>query len=789
MSDILPVMIISGLIFCAVLSLVYFIMPKNMKVFFIAACWGMGIGLYLQGNFLQIQYGVLDGQKIDWGAYTGYGVVNTLFWIVCVVSPLIFCVVRKSALKKIITFSSCIIIAVQVVTLAFLGITTKVEKKDIAVTTEGIYTLSKNKNIVVFILDGFDQQYMNELLRNDSEFVHQFEGFTYYDNTAGMYQFTIPTIAYLLTGIKYQNETPFAEYKENAFEQTDLYKILKSKNYIAGIYTQSDHLGSPLEKYVENVVVEDMYVKDLVSFTQKLYQLVATKYFPHILKPVIWLYSKAFDGYKNTSSRTVYRIDDVYFNQQLLENDLDYTNGSNIFRFYHLQGAHTPYIYNENVERIQDANVYVQSKGSLQVVLNYIAKLKEGGIYDDTLMIVMADHGWLFRANPLFMVKDFYSKKPFSISSIPVTYNDFSPMLNNSITVAGSCESFLYEASKNNDRRYFYTNSSFDKDGFFTNFMEWVLVDGKNTQSHLETTGRMLIAGNLKKDNAYRFGGTIKFGKDGNAIKYIVQGFSTGEDSDMWWSLGGNGMMEMRLKSLPKKDVLVKVEGRIYTPSKFRLSQTIRISVNGQFIEEKRLTSGDWSFVIPREYITDHNLRLQFEYPDALTPFELGLSENDTRRLAVGYHTMTLLELPQYAFGDMITFGKGGNADDYVNSAGLSGKESWGRWSYGKTGSMSIRLAALPKGDVEVNIEGRLYVPKGVLDHQRVRILANGQFIVEKRLTSGDWSFVVPRGLITERTLNLSFEYPDAASPVDLGLSADTRLLAVGYTSMTILGK
>lgn len=96
-----------------------------------------------------------------------------------------------------------------------------------------------------------------------------------------------------------------------------------------------------------------------------------------------------------------------------------------------------------------------------------------------------------------------------------------------------------------------------------------------------------------------------------------------------------------------------------------------------------------------------------------------------------------------------------------------------------------MRLAAQPKGDIMVDVKGALYTPKGVIDHQTVRISANGQFLEEKRLTSGDWSFVVPRELVTERTLDLSFEYPDAASPVDFG-GTDGRLLAVGYATMTL---
>jgi hypothetical protein len=71
---------------------------------------------------------------------------------------------------------------------------------------------------------------------------------------------------------------------------------------------------------------------------------------------------------------------------------------------------------------------------------------------------------------------------------------------------------------------------------------------------------------------------------------------------------------------------------------------------------------------------------------------------------------------------------------------------------------------------------------------ETIRISANGKFLEEKQLTSGEWSFVIPRELIPEdRKLNLSFDYIDPTSPSALGTGTDKRIMAVRYKTMTFL--
>ena len=46
--------------------------------------------------------------------------------------------------------------------------------------------------------------------------------------------------------------------------------------------------------------------------------------------------------------------------------------------------------------------------------------------------------------------------------------------------------------------------------------------------------------------------------------------------------------------------------------------------------------------------------------------------------------------------------------------------------------------------------------------------------------------FTIPQKLIKDGVLSFTIEYPDAISPAALGVSKDTRLLAVGYQKMVL---
>jgi hypothetical protein len=810
MGDILPITIITGIIAALFFCFIYFIIPAKFKFMVIAFIWGIGIALYLQGNFMQISYGVLDGKEVDWGRYSLWAVMNTIIWCVCVIGPLITARFKKDLLKKIMTFTSSVIIAAQLATLGILCLTADISKGNHVVTTEGLYALSRNKNIVVFILDTFDSDYANEILQKDPDILQSFEDFTYYNNTLAMYPTTKPSLPFLLTGIPYKNESVYNEYLDDAFEKTHLYKILGEKSYTVGIYTGSDVLSKKIVDFTDNVTTDTLKINKKLDFTRKLYQFVAIKYWPHIIKPTIWMYSGEFDAYKEVSKAEYepYLMGhsyDVEFNNNLINSGFSLTDRRNVFRFYHLVGAHPPYKYGADIQLLpqeNNGNYYDQSKGALQIVLNYIAQLKKNGIYDNTLMLIMADHGNKeYSQKPLLMIKDWNSDKPFSLSDIPITYDNIVPMLESRVNGGESCEDFLNSASLNNDIRYFYYYEWDEgRNKLYLPFIsEYMFIDGKNDALHARLTGKT-FGGNAPQ---YTLATNLYFTNETDSDKYFSSGISM-PGSSFTWSDKQSSIFRALIEPIKGTDLKVDIEcAKGYSSKEY---QTIRVSANDQFIEEKQLYPGDsaWSFFIPKNLLNDdHVLTLKFEYPDVISPQTAGVNQ-DTRPLAVAYKRMTISEvtydqafnkeIASYELDTPIYFSRSEHPEPYLTE-GFSVPEDAFTWSDGTRSVFEAYIESPLDTDFKVDIASSIinnaiepiYLSE-IKAYQTVHIYANGHFIEEKFLYPSDaqWSFIIPGNILKDdHILTLTFEYPDAVSPADLG-GGDTRLLAVAFKQMTI---
>lgn len=93
------------------------------------------------------------------------------------------------------------------------------------------------------------------------------------------------------------------------------------------------------------------------------------------------------------------------------------TDATGNFKFYHMYGAHPPYNMTEDLnpteERQDYAGMISQAKGSMKIMFEYIDQLKSLGIYDDTTIIITADHGenYLYDPNKVNVLADLELKK------------------------------------------------------------------------------------------------------------------------------------------------------------------------------------------------------------------------------------------------------------------------------------------------------------------------------------------------------------------------------------------
>jgi hypothetical protein len=132
-----------------------------------------------------------------------------------------------------------------------------------------------------------------------------------------------------------------------------------------------------------------------------------------------------------------------------------------------------------------------------------------------------------------------------------------------------------------------------------------------------------------------------------------------------------------------------------------------------------------------------------------------------------------------------VGFCAGGNAASFLR-AGWSVGEPQETWSLGRESQLVLPAPRLPWTYVMV-LKMRPLVG-GPVTSQRLLVTVNGvlvaTFNVDRRTVR---TCVVPWDAIADRdTLDIRFQTPDAARPVDIGANNDTRLLGIAFVSLNL---
>lgn len=566
--DIWWITILGGiLLFVACYGLSFIFRGKSREIY-LCILFGVALGLYIQGNWIFTDYGLLDGRSIDWGSYTNVAIINTMMWLVFILCPFALRYFFKNMWENIVKYISLFLILVQVIALGTLLVTTDLTKnQDTYLTTEGEFELSKNKNIVIFVLDAFDSSYFEALLKENPELKEEFKDFTYYPDTAVGAARTKVALPAILTGVPYTMPMSYKDYIDYSYTQTELYKTLKHYDYDVGIYTEPLVVSSKIIDIINNMSKGKTYIKSYGSLTKYLYQFTSFKYMPHILKSGFWFYSDLFNELKAGGNDENYNSDNVNFFQKLIDERIKIGNSVSTYRFYYLQGAHPPYNMNEYAQRVSPKNTsqLKQAKGSLYMVSEYVKNLKEQGIYDNTSIIIMADHGDVgYSQNPLFMIKRFNETKDFEISYAPISYYDLNATLLQMITNKSISKKTIFDFEEGDARtRYFYKDDSKNSS---TSIVEYAINGYAGDSNSVSATGNIYLgnSSNVKGAYEYKLGTLLKFGPDGTAIPHSMNGFSITDMHEYSWTDGKSAKIRFDLSNVPNNDLIVKINTMVY---------------------------------------------------------------------------------------------------------------------------------------------------------------------------------------------------------------------------------
>lgn len=418
------------------------------------------ISSYIEGNYLAGFLPPLDGSKIIWSDYTKISLVSLLIWLVVLVS-LLYLYLKKYK-YKIISILKYVNIAICGILLFSLGITLcttdALTQKEYVVTstTRNLSKYSSDSNFIVLVLDAVDSKQFNSVVESKEKYKKVFNDFTYYPDTMGVYPFTRDSISFILSGKWNNNETDFNTYYTSALEQSPLLENLERRNYEINIYDQDIVYQSSSASRVKNLDFSNSYNK--VSFLKQEIKYVLFKYLPFFGKKYSNIETMDFNSTKSPMSETYDWSDDT-FTFDYITKETDLVNEKQ-FKFIHIEGAHVPFDLDINIKRIEDGTYEQKLEANVIIINKYLNYLKENNIYDNSNIIIMADHGYNMgnvpgRQNPILYIKGVDEHHSMNVSDKAVSYTDLQDAYKDLLETKKSSDLFK-NISMDRERRYLY---------------------------------------------------------------------------------------------------------------------------------------------------------------------------------------------------------------------------------------------------------------------------------------------------------------------------------------------
>ena len=354
---------------------------------------------YLQAAFMNGELGILNGDAIDWFDKTGVMAANLLFWIGLTVVGSFLLYLNRKLWTRVVRFACLLLVVMQVASTFSIVLTSTGGSNaldDYALSEDGMYEYAQSDNIIIFVLDRMDFDYLEPILRKDPGFFDPLTGFTGFNNATSSYARTQPALNHMLTGSETAYFCPVEDFYKDSWTEDgkDLPAALNIQGYSVEFYTKLTYLFSDLSYAQKNVAnVHPTSTVNGVAVLPKLLQLSAYRYCPIALKPFFWADTNYYnENVLNPSIHTPYQFNDAGYAPGFRESTADRPQGS--FKLYHFDGSHSPYTMKaDGTASEESTSVTEQTMGSFHNLYAAFDRMRELGIYEDATIIITADHG------------------------------------------------------------------------------------------------------------------------------------------------------------------------------------------------------------------------------------------------------------------------------------------------------------------------------------------------------------------------------------------------------------
>lgn len=477
---------------------IYAMIPELLKLFLLIAAAGLAVffvcykvhrklyaavlalglfaflTLYVHGSFLAGNLPPLDGTTVDWSLYRGEEIRSL---IVCgvILAVVVFLAVRLKEQTFFNVIKGCAVVVTLLLAVSLVSVCIKNDglrhKASYMVTEYNEYAMSTDENFVILLLDAVDAGTFREVWEQEEKYAGLFEDFTFFENTLTAYPYTEHAVPFALTGEWMLNQEDYLTFETRALDNCKLFSTLEERGYEMGMYETELPYDSPnILRFANIRDLEKNGIKDSVTFAWLEAKLVTLKYAPYPLKKKGIVDMGYFENLKDAKGENPFLLYNSLFYEKLKELGITKMD-EKCFRFIHLEGAHVPFKYAPDVTLIDpEEGSYVQNiQACLTLTEQYLQELKNAGVYDNSVIVIMADHGFndgrygenggIGRQNPLLMIKGKNEKHAMRIDQAPISFEDLPEAWQRLLDGAQSDEVFDWKEGDERTRRmmfYYY---------------------------------------------------------------------------------------------------------------------------------------------------------------------------------------------------------------------------------------------------------------------------------------------------------------------------------------------
>ena len=431
------------LIFLMIFTVLLSWLPEKIYEIALSVLFVIAAAGYLQVMFFNKNLDLLGVNPDGYHVPLMQGIWNLIIWMAVLVAVIMLSVWKKEIWKKVLLYLSMLLVGMQAVALVSLLVTAPEEAYERAKVDDRLwgkdqYTVSADKNIIVFVLDYFSSLYLQQMMAVYPDGADCLHDFTYYSNADCTYYGTFPSLAHMLTGGEVDTTVSNSEWCRDIWDNDlteQFYQELHANQYKVNVYTTDFDVLTVgngcaiLRDKVSNITDEPREVEvDTGLLLKTLTKMSCYRMAPDLLKTQFYTNVSEYSLIVQDMGQGIAHTNSDFF-EALQDEGLKEDDSSNYFIFQHLIGTHE-FNTDEYGKYQEKTSVEETARGCMTIMEKYLDELKRLGVYDDATIIITADHGgdWKEDMQVIYFIKqpgEVHDASP--VTNAPISHCDLLP--------------------------------------------------------------------------------------------------------------------------------------------------------------------------------------------------------------------------------------------------------------------------------------------------------------------------------------------------------------------------